>query len=130
MRFIYLRRHLYGIELVDQIIFEEVRRHQGTHAAHIYGGLVACIQEFCECHNPVIPYGALPIGQIKQYATGNGRASKPDMLDAAMTKWPEQFPLVEWRTKAGLRVPKDKTLYDIADALWILETGLNEYERS
>lgn len=119
------------VNCVDAVFYEEVRRHKGTHAAHIYGGIVGCIQAWCEEFSPHISYTPVPVGTIKKFATGNGRASKDEMLAAALLKWPHQFTrAIKWKEHKGVMVPTDKTLYDQADALWILECGLNEYGRS
>jgi len=36
---------------LDAIFIEEVRRHKGTDAAHIYGGFLACITSIAEENN-------------------------------------------------------------------------------
>ncbi len=87
MRFVKLRRFLTEITWVDLVVYEEVRRHLGTDAAHIYGGIVAIISEHCE-HNK-IPYQGVPVGTIKKFATGKGNANKEAMLAAARARWPE-----------------------------------------
>lgn len=69
------------------VAYEEVRRHLGTDAAHIYGGIVAIIQSVCE--ERAIPYKGIPVGTIKKHATGKGNADKTAMLAAAATRWPE-----------------------------------------
>lgn len=71
---------------VDVVVFEEVRRHQGVSAAHVYGGFVAVIQTYCEKHN--IQYTAVPVGTLKKFATGRGNANKDLMVAAAQNKWP------------------------------------------
>src|SRR5687767_6031736 len=51
MRWVRLRTHLrelLGASRPAILAYEEVRRHAGTTAAHIYGGIVAVIQEECE----------------------------------------------------------------------------------
>jgi hypothetical protein len=63
------------------IFFEEVRRHRGVDAAHVYGGFLAELTAFCEANG--IPYQGIPVGTIKRHATGNGNAGKPAMMDAA-----------------------------------------------
>ena len=50
--------------------FEHVRRHAGTDAAHVYGGLLATLTSWCELRG--IPYAAIPVGTIKKHATGKG----------------------------------------------------------
>ena len=130
-RLVRLQNYLAFVDPVDKVYYEGVARHNGTHAAHVYGAIVGCLQSCCErglCTGDYIP---IPVPTIKKLATGNGRASKDSMLYAAVKKWPKQFPLIKWkRSKDDDMVLVDKTLYDIADALWILECGLNECGRS
>jgi hypothetical protein len=66
-----------------EVVFEAVRRHVGTDAAHIYGGLLAILTKWCEERG--IPYQGVPVGTIKKHATGKGNAKKPDMLAAAQS---------------------------------------------
>jgi Holliday junction resolvasome RuvABC endonuclease subunit len=69
----------------DLVAYEEVRRHMGVDAAHVYGGLVAVLQEVCETEP--VPYLGIPVGTVKRAATGRGNASKDDMLAAARERW-------------------------------------------
>ena len=62
------------------VYFEEVRRHAGTDAAHVYGGLLATLTAWCEQHS--IAYQGVPVGTIKRFATGKGNADKAAMLSA------------------------------------------------
>jgi len=62
------------------VYFEEVRRHAGVDAAHVYGGLLATLTAWCEHHN--IPYQGVPVGTIKKHATGKGNAGKTEVMDA------------------------------------------------
>jgi hypothetical protein len=66
--------------LLDQIVFEEVRRHAGVDAAHVYGGFMSQLTSFAERH--AIPYEGVPVGTIKKHATGKGNAGKPLMMAA------------------------------------------------
>lgn len=88
MRFLRLKNFLKKFESdgVEVLVYEEVRRHLGTDSAHIYGGIVAVIQSFCEEH--YIPYEGIPVGTIKKHATGKGNANKGEMIQAAKDKWP------------------------------------------
>lgn len=87
MRFLRFRnfldrtRHRYGD--IGAVYFEEVRRHLGVDAAHVYGGFLATLTAWCELHG--IPYQGVPVGTIKKHATGSGRATKAEMI-AAMKK--------------------------------------------
>jgi len=85
MRWLRFRRWL--AELADmvegglaEVAFEEVRRHLGTDAAHVYGGFVAEITAFCEAHG--IPYRGVPVGAVKRHATGRGNAPKDRVIEA------------------------------------------------
>jgi len=66
--------------LIDQLVFEEVRRHAGVDAAHAYGGFLGQLGCFCEHHR--IPYQGVPVGTIKRFITGRGNASKAEVLAA------------------------------------------------
>jgi Holliday junction resolvasome RuvABC endonuclease subunit len=65
---------------IDAMYFEEVRRHLGVDAAHAYGGFLGQLTAWCEQH--AIPYEAIPVGTIKRHATGQGNASKQQVIDA------------------------------------------------
>lgn len=69
---------------LDSIWFEEVRRHAGTDAAHVYGGLLATLTAWCEHRG--IPYSGVPVGSIKKHATGKGNANKDAMIAAAIAR--------------------------------------------
>lgn len=88
------------------VYFEEVRRHMGVDAAHIYGGIIAVLTAVCE--EAKVPYGGIPVGTIKKMATGKGNANKEMMLKAAREQFEEQ------------NVTDDNQ----ADALFILKVGL------
>lgn len=106
MRYLRVRR------LVEDVIgtpngvlavgYEEVRRHAGTDAAHVYGGIVAMIAAVCEERKT--PYMAIPVGTVKRAATGKGNADKIAMIEAARKRW--------------VCEPVDD---NEADALWIAE---------
>ncbi|WP_455475742.1 crossover junction endodeoxyribonuclease RuvC [Bartonella sp. B17] len=69
---------------IGEVYFEEVRRHVGTDAAHVYGGLLATLTAWCEHHQ--IPYEGIPVGTIKKTMTGKGNASKEEMIKAVYSK--------------------------------------------
>jgi len=83
MRFLRFRRwteEMLKDHKVTEVHFEEVRRHVGTDAAHVYGGLMAQLTATCEeCETP---YQGVPVGTIKKFATGKGNAGKPEMIAA------------------------------------------------
>ncbi|WP_456095268.1 crossover junction endodeoxyribonuclease RuvC [Paramagnetospirillum caucaseum] len=70
-----------GSKGIATIHFEEVRRHAGTDAAHIYGGFLAHLTAWCDLKH--LPYQGVPVGTIKRHATGKGNAGK-DAVIAAM----------------------------------------------
>ena len=108
MRYLRFRRWLretIETEKPGAVFYEEVRRHLGTQAAHVYGGLLATMQIECEARE--IPYLGIPVGTIKKKATGRGNARKAAMIAAARDRWPDQH------------IADDNQ----ADALWILECG-------
>jgi len=88
------------------IWFEEVRRHAGTDAAHVYGGLMASLTSWGELRG--IPYEGVPVGTIKRHATGHGNAPKQAMIEAARAR--------------GYRPADDNEADAIAILHWALET--------
>ena len=69
---------------VDAVFFEEVRRHKGVDAAHVYGGFLAHLTAWCEQQGA--PYKGIPVGTIKRHATGKGNADKAAMIVAAQAR--------------------------------------------
>jgi hypothetical protein len=65
---------------IAAIWFEEVRRHAGTDAAHVYGGLMATLTAWAELRG--VPYAGVPVGTIKRHATGKGNADKAAIFAA------------------------------------------------
>lgn len=91
MRLLRFERHLNeALRDVNLIAYEEVRRHLGTDAAHIYGALTGEIQKKGEVCG--IPYYAIPVGTIKKFATGKGNADKAKMVAAGEKLWGEALP--------------------------------------
>jgi Holliday junction resolvasome RuvABC endonuclease subunit len=83
-RFLRFRRQLeqaHGAMKFERVFFEEVRRHIGTDAAHVYGGLLAILTAFCE--EKGIAYEGVPVGTIKKFWTGKGNAPKDEMIRVA-----------------------------------------------
>lgn len=93
------------------IWFEEVRRHLGTDAAHVYGGLMATLTSWAELRG--VPYAGVPVGTIKRHVTGLGNAPKASVVAAIRDRGfaPENddeadaLALLLWaiETKGGLR---------------------------
>jgi hypothetical protein len=69
---------------IATIWFEEVRRHAGTDAAHVYGGLMATLTAWAELRG--VPYEGVPVGTIKRHATGKGNADKDAMIAATRAR--------------------------------------------
>lgn len=89
MRFLRFREWLseiLGKHKFTFVCFEEVRRHAGTDAAHIYGGLMGQLTSICE--ELEVPYEGVPVGTIKKSATGKGNADKDAMIAAAANLFP------------------------------------------
>ncbi len=67
---------------IDQVYFEEVRRHMGVDASHAYGGFLAYLTGWCEEKNPKIPYLGIPVKVIKKHITDNGNSKKEAVIEA------------------------------------------------
>ena len=110
MIFVGFRGHLQRLLVgVDLVVYEDVKRHLGTQAAHMFGGFRSHLQ--FECEQRSIPYRGIAIATIKRRATGKGNAQKDAMIEAAHREWP------------GRPIKDDNE----ADALWILVCGLEEW---
>ena len=88
MRFLRFRARLDEIYRLsggfDQLYYEQVRRHAGTDASHLYGGWLAILEVWCEQNS--VAYQGVPVGTIKRHATGKGNANKAAMIDAAKAR--------------------------------------------
>jgi hypothetical protein len=91
---------------LSAIHFEEVRRHAGTDAAHIYGGLLATLTAWCEQRS--IPYQGVPVGTIKRHVTGKGNADKAAVIAAIRAR--------------GFNPADDNEADALAILLWAVET--------
>lgn len=91
---------------LSAVHFEEVRRHAGTDAAHVYGGLLATLTAWCEQH--AVAYQGVPVGTIKRFATGKGNADKAAMLAAMQAR--------------GFSPADDNEADALAILLWAIET--------
>jgi hypothetical protein len=91
---------------LEAVYYEEVRRHLGTDAAHLYGGFLATLTAWAEQRG--VPYQGVPVGTIKRYATGKGNAGK----DAVMAAVRER----------GFTPSDDNEADAIALLLWALAT--------
>ena len=92
---------------IEAIYFEEVRRHAGTDAAHVFGGLLAVLTSWAELRG--VPYQGVPVGTIKHHVTGHGNAPKQAMIDAARQR--------------GFSPADDNEADAVAILLWAIETN-------
>lgn len=110
MRYLRFRSWLDGIagnaSDIAAVYFEEVRRHIGTDAAHLYGGFLATLSAWCEQRG--IPYEGVPVGTIKRHVTGKGNADKQAVMEAIRAR--------------GYRPADDNEADAIAILLWAVET--------
>ena len=111
MRYLRFRRWLEQLQVdagpIGAVYFEEVRRHVGTDAAHVYGGLLGQLTAWCEEHG--VAYQGVPVGTIKAFATGRGNADKAAMVAAVQSR--------------GFSPADDNEADAIAILLWAIETG-------
>jgi Holliday junction resolvasome RuvABC endonuclease subunit len=108
VRFLYFRNWL--IETIEtyniySVFFERVYGHKGVDAAHVYGGFMYTLAAVCEEKH--IKCIGIPVGTIKKFATGNGHATKEEMMNFAR--------------RLGFNPIDDNA----ADSLAILLTGIN-----
>ena len=112
MRYVLLGNELVTLlhDGIDLVVYEEVRRHLGVDAAHVYGGLLAVLT--AACGKRKIPYQGVPVQTIKKHATGKGNASKDAMVSAA---W-------DIIMRADLPLTSDE-----ADAICLLDYAVKTY---
>lgn len=84
LRFEELLSRLHAQRRFDRVAYEAVRAHKGTKAAHVYGGLLMRLQQWCDAR--AIPYEGVEVGHIKRFATGKGNCSKEAVI-AAVRSW-------------------------------------------
>ena len=102
MRYLRFRGWLDGVAAdaagIAAVYFEEVRRHVGTDAAHLFGGFLATLSS----------YQGVPVGTIKRFIAGKGNADKEAVTAAVRAR--------------GVN-PADENEADvIAILLWAIET--------
>ena len=61
---------------IGVVHYEEVRRHAGTDAAHVYGGLLATLTAWCEQHAIAIPGRARRHDQAVHHRQGQRRQGR------------------------------------------------------
>jgi len=91
---------------LSAIYFEEVRRHIGTDAAHLYGGLLATLTSWCE--QRAIAYQGVPVGTIKRHVAAKGNADKKAVVTAIRAR--------------GFSPIDDNEADALAILLWAIET--------
>ena len=111
MRFLRFKRWLTELKNtgggIDAVYLEEVRRHAGTSAAHIYGGFLGHVTAWCEHRS--IPHQGVPVGTIKRHVTGKGNAPKDAVIEAVRAR--------------GFAPADDNEADALALLLWALEAG-------
>ena len=91
------------------VVFEEVRAHRGTAAAHTYGAFLGQLTAWCEHHH--VPYQGVPVGTIKKHAAGRGNAGKDEVIAAMRAKGfnpaddneADALALLQWALEGGAR---------------------------
>lgn len=82
MRFVHMRANLVSLKAawpdIGMVYYEEVRRHKGVDAAHVYAGFLSTLQTWCI--DNAIEYSGVPVGEIKKAWAGKGNASKEMMI--------------------------------------------------
>lgn len=84
LRFLNFRRWLIEtikIHGINEIYYERVYRHCGTKAGHVYGGFLYHLAAVVEELN--VKCTGIPVTTIKKLTTGNGKATKEEMMKAA-----------------------------------------------
>lgn len=114
LRYIELAKHVNALlqSLEDHspvVCIEKVVRHAGTDAAHSWGAIVGIVEMVCASRG--VPVRWINVKSLKKFATGDGAATKVDMIREANKRW-------------GTKMPEDEEKGDEADALWIAEAYL------
>jgi len=100
-----------GVLVMPKLIVYEQAHYRGGAPTEILVGMTTRVQEYASAHG--LEYAACHTGALKKFATGNGRAEKEQMREAAKRLW-------------GL--PQDEKLtYDEADALCLLAWAKERY---
>jgi Holliday junction resolvasome RuvABC endonuclease subunit len=111
LRFLHFRSWLDEIKQrssgIDRLYYEQVRRHAGTDASHLYGGWLAVLQVWCEEND--IAYQGVPVGTWKRHACGKGNADKQTVIAAMRAR--------------GFEPGDDNEADAIAILLWAIETN-------
>ena len=93
---------------ITAIWFEEVRRHAGTDAAHVFGGLLATLTSWAERRG--VAYEGVPVGTWKRSLCGKGNATKEAVIEAVKAR--------------GFAPADDNEADALALLLWAISQGL------
>lgn len=104
------------VDGLDLCFFEEIRRHNGTTAAHVYGEFLGQLKSWADDRNKAIPYLGVPVGTIKKFATGKGNANKKMVIKAIQEKFGHP------------NVTDDNEADALALLYWALEEGPVQFE--
>lgn len=97
-------KELFASGTPDIVFYEQVHRHNGVEAAHVYGALKAAMQEVCEAAG--VPYKGIGVNVWKKHFTGKGNAPKQRVMEVAFTR--------DFKPSS----------FDEADAIGILSCGM------
>jgi len=93
----------------DVVYYEDVKRHLGTQAAHVYGGLLAVLMMVCDQKG--VRYVPVGVQAAKMRMTGKGNATKTEMVAAVRREF--------------AHVPNiDSITEDAADAMAVAVAGI------
>ena len=90
-----------------KVYYEYVARHLGTKAAHAYGAYRMIL--LMACHDLKIEYEEVSVQAIKKMATGKGKVSKEEMIEAASERFHPKWNLSD----------------NEADSMWIAYLGMS-----
>jgi len=89
MRFLRFRKWL--AETLDlirpDIVYVEMPHHRGGYATSLLIGFHTRVEE--ECARLNIPYSSVHTATLKKFIAGNGRASKDEVREAVVKKFPD-----------------------------------------
>lgn len=110
MRYVRLRARLRDVHAEQSLglVAYEQAHHRGGAATEYAIGCVATVQAWCADNQ--VEHAAVHTATLKKFATGNGRASKTEMVEAARQRF---------------RVPIEDD--NEADALLVLDWALGEF---
>jgi Holliday junction resolvasome RuvABC endonuclease subunit len=94
----------------DFVVYEQPGQLKGA-ARKVLPALQGVVELWCQLKE--VRFASLTVMSIKKHATGNGRASKDDMVSAAKKKWPNEILKTD----------------DQADALWLLDLFVERISR-